>query len=87
MLFRSKLLAKAKSLRPAIEKLVTIGKKQNQSARRLLLSELYNSEEAADKILTEIAPKYANRAGGYTRILKLPVRKSDAARLAIIEFV
>ena len=79
--------AKAKTLRPAVEKLITLGKKQNLSARRLLLSRLYNNEKAVDKILKEIAPKYEKRAGGYTRILKLPIRKSDASRQAIIEFV
>lgn len=79
--------AKAKSLRPFIEKLITIAKKQNLTARRLLLSRLYNNKEAAEKMLKDISPKYAERAGGYTRILKLGRRKSDASKIALIEFV
>jgi len=79
--------AKAKSLRPFIERLITVGKKQNLPARRFLLSELFNNKEAVQKILKDYAPKYANRPGGYTRILKIQERKSDAARQSLIEFV
>src|SRR3989344_273970 len=76
--------AKAKSLRPFVERLVTVGKKQNLTARRALLSRLYNNQEIVDKVLKDIAPKYASRNGGYTRILKLGVRKSDASPRALI---
>jgi large subunit ribosomal protein L17 len=79
--------AKAKSVRPMVEKIITAGKKETLAARRQVLRELYNNEKATGKVFKEIAPKYAGRAGGYTRILKLPRRPSDAAREAIIEFV
>lgn len=78
--------AKAKELRPFIEKLITQGKKGTLAAHRTLVSRL-NSQRGATKIIKEIAPQYEERNGGYTRITKLPRRGSDAARLAVIEFV
>ncbi len=79
--------AKAKELRPVIEKLITRSQDQSLSTRRLLLSRLGNNEKALEKLVKEIAPKYKDRKGGYTRVLKLPARKSDSSKQALIEFV
>lgn len=80
--------AKAKELRPFIEKLVTRAKVGTPAGRRIVLSKLGGSHKQEVKKLFEvIAPKYAEKNGGYTRILKLGVRKSDSAAMAIIEFV
>ncbi|MEA1929393.1 MAG: 50S ribosomal protein L17 [Patescibacteria group bacterium] len=78
--------AKAKSLRPFVERLVTKAKPGTLSARRLVISEL-GTPARAKKLVDEIAPKYVERAGGYTRIVKLPPRKSDSSKMAVIEFV
>jgi large subunit ribosomal protein L17 len=78
--------AKAKSLRPFIERLITTAKTDNLSNRRLVTSRLGKSTHTT-KLFTVIAPKYASRPGGYTRIVKLAPRVSDAAKLAIIELV
>lgn len=77
--------AKAKELRSFIEKLVTKAKADNLSNRRLIISKI--KERAAKKLFEKIAPKYKDRKGGYTRIVKLPRRKGDASKMAIIEFV
>src|SRR3989338_430129 len=78
--------ARARELRPRVEKLVTLAKKQNLASLRLLLSRL--PDEAASKLYYDIAPKYKERAGGYLRFLKMEDRrKRDAAKKAIIEFV
>ncbi len=79
--------ARARELRPIIEKLVTKAKDNSVNSRRLVLSRLYNRHPETKKLFDELAPKYAERAGGYTRILKLPRRKGDAAAMALIEFV
>jgi len=81
--------AKAKELRPFIEKLVTKARVagDNLSVRRSIISNLINRNEETKKLIQEIAPKYKDRNGGYTRILKLPQRQGDAARMAFIEFV
>lgn len=81
--------AKAKELRPFIEKLVTKAReaKDNIPARRSIISTLMNRNPEAKKLIEEIAPRYKDRNGGYTRILKLPQRKGDAAKMSIIEFV
>lgn len=79
--------AKAKELRPYVEKLVSRGMKDTLANRRILLSRLYNNNSAVEKIIKEIAPKYKDRTGGYTRVLKLLPRLSDGARMAVIEFV
>ncbi|MFT6829491.1 MAG: large subunit ribosomal protein L17 [Candidatus Paceibacteria bacterium] len=79
--------ARAKELRPYIEKLITKAKPSDLAARRLICSRLGNQETLANKLVDEIAPQYAERAGGYTRITKLPNRKGDASPMAIIEFV
>lgn len=79
-------LAKAKELRPLAEKLVTLGKRGGLHARRLVLKTLPNPE-AVGRLFDEIAPRFAGRSGGYTRIMKLGKRAGDAAETAIIEFV
>jgi large subunit ribosomal protein L17 len=78
--------AKAKELRPAIEKLITIGKTNTATTRRLIITKT-GSEFVAKKIVEEISPKYAERNGGYTRITKLGRRLKDASPMAYIEFV
>jgi large subunit ribosomal protein L17 len=80
-------LPKAKELRPAAEKLVTLAKKGDVATRRLVISKLGGRARDAKKLFDVIAPKYADKKGGYTRILKLGVRKSDGAEMAQIEFV
>lgn len=80
-------LAKAKAVRPFAEKLVTLGKKGTLHARRTALSYLFHNEAAVSKLFKEVAPRSATRNGGYTRIIKLGYRKSDAAPLAILEWV
>ena len=77
--------AKAKALRPFIEKLVTLGKKQTLASHRLLISRV--GRIAAKKIARNLSEEYKGRAGGYTRITKLVPRKSDGAKMAIIEFI
>lgn len=77
--------AKAKSLRVFSEKLVTMGKKGDLAAIRRARAQL--NKEAADKLIKDIAPRFAQRAGGYTRIRNLAPRISDGAKMAIIEFV
>lgn len=78
---------KAKELRPFIEKLVTSAKKNDVSSRRTVISRLANRRPEVKKLFEVIAPKYADRKGGYTRVLKLGARKADGAKMAIIEFV
>jgi len=76
---------KAKEMRPRMERLVTKAKEGTLAARRLVAAR--TDREVAKKLFSEIAPRYASRLGGYTRITKLGARKSDNARMAIIEFV
>jgi large subunit ribosomal protein L17 len=78
--------AKAKELRPYVEKLVTLAKRGGLSNRRLAQSRLMDDAQLV-KLFDVIAPRYAGRDGGYTRIVKAGVRASDAAPIAIIEFV
>lgn len=80
-------LEKAKALRPFVEKLITLAKKQTIHSRRLLNAKLKDHRKTADKLFKEIAPLYAERNGGYTRIYKLGNRRGDDARMAIIELV
>lgn len=77
-------LEKAKSIKPSIEKMVTKAKKDEETARRLLQSELKPFE--IDKMVTQIAPGFKNRAGGYIRIIKTGRRFSDNALMAILEW-
>ena len=78
--------AKAKELRPFIEKLITNCKTEKPASLRLVVAKLGNSDQAV-KLFSSIAPKYKERMGGYTRIFKLPRRSLDAAKMAVIEFV
>jgi large subunit ribosomal protein L17 len=79
--------ARAKELRPYIEKMVTKAKRANLATRRMICARLGNQETLANKMVDEIAPRYKERDGGYTRITKLPQRQGDAAKMAVIEFV
>ena len=79
-------LAKARELRPYTEKLVTVAKKGGLSNRRLAHARLLDETQLV-KLFDVIAPRYAERAGGYTRIVKAGPRASDAADMAIIEFI
>src|SRR5438477_2239371 len=79
-------LAKAKAVRPLAEKMVTLGKKGSIHARRTAFAML-RQKDAVKKLFGEIAPRTADRNGGYTRIVKLGQRKSDAARIAYLEWV
>ncbi len=79
-------LPKAKDLRPIVEKLITLGKQNDLAARRLLIARL-RDEKMAEKVLSVLASRYAERKGGYTRVLKAGFRHGDAAPMAIIEFV
>lgn len=84
--------AKAKELKRLADKMVTLGKKNTLASRRkaaeLVRFEKDDSDNyAIQKLFNEIAPKFATRNGGYTRVLKLGPRRGDAAEMAIIEFV
>jgi large subunit ribosomal protein L17 len=79
-------LAKAKELRPYIEKLVTLAKRGGLANRRLAMARL-GDETQLKKLFDILAARYADRPGGYTRVLKAGFRASDAAAMAIIEFV
>ena len=79
-------VAKAKELRPYVEKLVTLAKKGGLSNRRLAHARMMD-ETQLKKLFDVIAPRYADRNGGYTRVIKAGVRASDASPIAIIEFV
>jgi large subunit ribosomal protein L17 len=78
--------AKAKELRPFVEKLITKARNGTLHSRRLAARHV-QKREAADKLFQEIGPKYAKRPGGYTRILKTGHRKGDGADMARIELV
>ncbi len=80
-------IAKARELRPAVEKMVTTAKNDTLANRRLIISRLGNDNEATQKLFAEIAPKYTDRAGGYTRITKLGVTVDPNRDKAVIEFV
>lgn len=79
-------LAKAKELRPYVEKLVTLAKKGGLSNRRLAHSRLMDDAQLV-KLFDVIGPRYEGRSGGYTRVIKAGIRASDAAPMAVIEFV
>jgi large subunit ribosomal protein L17 len=79
--------AKAKALKPEIEQLITLAKRGDLHARRQVLSSLGQDKFSAYKLFEDIAPRYAERPGGYTRILKLGPRKSDATEMVLIELV
>jgi large subunit ribosomal protein L17 len=79
--------AKAKAVKPEVEKLITLGKRADLHARRQALSRLGQDKFAVHKLFVEIAPRYAERDGGYTRIVKLGPRRSDAAEMVFLELV
>ena len=79
-------LPKAKELRPIVEKLVTLAKRGDLHARRLAVSRIRN-EEMVRKLFETIGPRYGERNGGYTRVLKAGFRYGDNAAVAVIEFV
>ncbi len=79
-------LAKAKSLRPFVEKLVTKAKSGTLASRRIVLSRVHGEKETRE-LFDNISKKYKDRNGGYIRIVRLPRRALDAAPMAMIEFV
>jgi large subunit ribosomal protein L17 len=79
--------AKAKAVKPEVERLITLAKRGDLHARRQALSALGQDKFVVYKLFEEIAPRYAERPGGYTRILKLGPRKSDATEMALLELV
>ncbi len=79
-------VAKAKELRPFVEKLVTLGKRDSLHARRQALS-ILPQKDVVRRLFGEISPRFSERPGGYTRILKLGPRSGDGAPMAFIEFV
>lgn len=79
-------LAKAKAVKPMVEKLITTGRLKTLTARRQLMKVLM-VENAVNKVLEELGPRYAQRNGGYTRIIKLGQRQGDGAEIAQIQLV
>jgi large subunit ribosomal protein L17 len=79
--------AKAKAVKPEVEKLITLGKRGDLHARRQALSALGQDKFTVYKLFEEIAPRYTERAGGYTRILKLGPRRSDSSEMVLLELV
>jgi large subunit ribosomal protein L17 len=78
--------AKAKEVRPLVEQMITLGKRGDVSAQRQAVAFL-RSKPIAHRLFTEIAPRFAGRAGGYTRVVKLGPRQGDAAQMAYLELV
>ena len=79
-------LTRAKEVRSLAEKMITLGKKNTLASRRAALK-FITKEDVVTKVFTELAPKYEERNGGYTRIYKVGPRRGDAAELAIIQLV
>jgi len=79
-------VAKAKELRPFAEKMITLGKRDNLHSRRRALS-IIRRKSVVHKLFDSLAPRYADRNGGFTRIIRLGFRKGDSAETAIIELV
>ena len=77
---------RAKEVQPVVEKMITLGKKGNLAAYRKALS-FITDEDVANKLFKEIAPKYEERKGGYTRVTRIGERRGDAAEMAVIELV
>ena len=77
---------RAKEVQPVVEKMITLGKKGNLAAYRKALS-FITKEDVANKLFKEIAPKYADRNVGYTRVTRTGARRGDAAEMAVIELV
>jgi large subunit ribosomal protein L17 len=79
--------AKAKAVKPEVEKLITLAKRGDLHARRQALSALGQDKFTVYKLFEEIAPRYTERPGGYTRILKLGPRRSDSTEMVLLELV
>ena len=79
--------AKAKAVKPELERLITLGKRGDQNSRRLAMARLGQDKFIVYKLFEEIAPRYVERPGGYTRILKLGPRPGDATELVYLELV
>ena len=79
-------ITRCKEIKPLAEKMITLGKKNDLAAYRQALA-FITREDVAQKLFKEIAPKYADRNGGYTRIVKIGPRRGDAAEMAIIQLV
>ena len=77
---------RAKEVQPVVEKMITLGKKGDLAAYRRALA-FITKEDVAHKLFHEIAPKYADRNGGYTRVTRTGARRGDAAEMAVIELV
>lgn len=78
---------KAKVVKPQLERLITLGKRGDLHARRQALAALGQDKFAVHKLFEEIAPRYADRQGGYARILKLGPRRSDSTEMVLLELV
>ena len=78
--------AKAKAVKPYAEKMITLGKRDDLHARRLAMAEL-RSNDVVHKLFSEVAPRFTERNGGYTRIVKLDPRQGDAASMTLLELV
>jgi large subunit ribosomal protein L17 len=76
--------SKAKMLSPTMDKMVTMAKKQTLASRRILQSRL--GVKAVEKLVKEISPRFNETHGGYTRVMRLPRRRSDGSEMAIVEF-
>jgi len=79
--------AKAKAVKPEVEKLITLAKRGDLHARRQALSALGHDKFLVHKLFEEVAPRYAERPGGYTRIVKLGPRRSDSTEMVFLELV
>jgi large subunit ribosomal protein L17 len=79
-------VAKAKAVKPFAEQMITLGKRGDLHARRLALAEL-RSQDVVHQLFADVAPRFADRSGGYTRIVKLGPRNGDAAEMAYLELV
>jgi large subunit ribosomal protein L17 len=79
--------AKAKAVKPELERLITLAKRGDQHSRRQAMARLGQDKFIVYKLFEEIAPRYAEREGGYTRILKLGPRKSDSTEMVFLELV
>jgi large subunit ribosomal protein L17 len=79
-------VTKAKAVKPFAEQMITLGKRGDLAARRQAISEL-RSQDAVHKLFAEVAPRFSDRPGGYTRIVKIGPRSGDAAEMAYLELV
>jgi large subunit ribosomal protein L17 len=79
--------AKAKAVKPELEKLITLGKRGDLHARRQAMAKLGQDKFVVYKLFEELGPRYAERSGGYTRILKLGPRRSDSTEMVFLELV